>query len=62
MRVRKVNSPWQKKLDGVQACGYGRALRVSFKYFLKKKFLKNFKGKVDLTLFERVHVLRRGGP
>jgi hypothetical protein len=32
------------------------------RYFFIKKFLKNFKGKVDFSLFKREHVLRRGGP
>jgi hypothetical protein len=62
MHVRKFNSPLCKKLKGVHGRGYVRALRASSSYFLKKKFLKNFKGKLDLSLFERVHVLRRGGP
>ena len=46
---------------GVQGRGYGRALRASSSYFLKKKILKNLRGKVQFSLFERVHVLRGGG-
>jgi len=62
MRVRKFNSPQHKKIKSVQGRCYGRALRASFSYFFIKKFSKNLRGKVDLSLFERVHVLRGGGP
>jgi hypothetical protein len=40
---------------------HGRALQASSSYFLKKKFLKNLRGKVQFSLFARVHVLRGGG-
>ena len=62
MRVRKFNPLLYEKLKDAQGRGYSRALRESSSYILEKKFLKNFKGKMDLSLFERVHILRRGGP
>ena len=62
MRVRKFNPPLYEKLRDAQGRGYSRALRASSSYTFEKKFLKNSKGKMDLSLFERVHILRRGGP
>ena len=62
MRVRKSNPLMYEKLKDALGRGYSRALRASSSYILEKKILKNFKGKMDLLLFERVHILRRGGP
>ena len=55
MRVRKFNPLLYEKLKDAQGGGYFRALRASSSYILKKKFLKNSKGKLYLSLFEKGH-------
>ena len=55
MRVRKFNPLLYEKLKDAQGGGYFRALRASSSYTLKKKFLKNSKGKLYLSLFEKGH-------
>ena len=55
MRVRKFNPLLYEKLKDAQGRGYSRALRASSSYTLKKKFLKNSKGKLYLSLFEKGH-------
>ena len=62
MRVRKFNALLYVKSKDARGRGYSRALRALSSYTLEKKFLTNFKGKLYLWLFERVHILRRGGP
>ena len=55
MRVRKFNPLLYEKLKDAQGGGYFRALRASSSYTFKKKFLKNSKGKLYLSLFEKGH-------